>query len=65
MEDKTIKEAIATIKKGKKRKFSQTIDLIINLRNLDLKNPEHQKLVSNLIDTTLDRIEERWKDTYH
>lgn len=35
-------EAIKKIKEGEKRKFSQTVDLIINLRNIDLKKPENK-----------------------
>lgn len=35
-------EAIAKAREGEKRKFSQTFDLIINLRNIDLKKPENK-----------------------
>ncbi|MEM3374526.1 MAG: 50S ribosomal protein L1 [Candidatus Woesearchaeota archaeon] len=42
MEDKIIKEAISKLKESPKRNFKQTIDLIINLKGLDLKKPEHQ-----------------------
>ncbi|MEM2131177.1 MAG: 50S ribosomal protein L1 [Candidatus Woesearchaeota archaeon] len=42
MEDKSIKEAISKLKESPKRNFKQTIDLVINLKGLDLKKPEHQ-----------------------
>jgi len=42
MDEKKLKESISNLKKEKKRKFKQTVDLIINLKNLDLKKPEHQ-----------------------
>ena len=35
-------EAITELNKLEKRKFSQTYDLIVNLRNIDLKNPENK-----------------------
>ena len=35
-------EAIKKVREGEKRKFSQTVDLIINLRNIDLKKPENK-----------------------
>lgn len=35
-------EAIAKAREGEKRKFSQTFDLIVNLRNIDLKKPENK-----------------------
>ncbi|MBI4174363.1 MAG: hypothetical protein HY517_01860, partial [Candidatus Aenigmarchaeota archaeon] len=35
-------EAIAKARDGEKRKFSQTFDLIVNLRNIDLKKPENK-----------------------
>jgi len=37
-----IEEAIEKLKAEKKRKFNQTYDLIINLKNIDLKNPENR-----------------------
>ncbi len=37
-----IDEAIKKIKESKKRKFAQTVDLIINIRNIDLKKPENK-----------------------
>jgi len=42
MDDEKIKEAVKKLKESKKRNFKQTVDLIINLRGLDLKKPEHQ-----------------------
>lgn len=43
MQKETIKKAIEEIKKtSEKRNFTQTYDLIINLKGLDLKKPEHQ-----------------------
>jgi len=40
------KQASESLKRAKeisnKRNFKQSIDLIINLKGLDLKNPEHQ-----------------------
>lgn len=43
MDDNNLKQAIAGIKSAEsKRKFKQTVDIIINLRGLDLKNPSHQ-----------------------
>jgi large subunit ribosomal protein L1 len=42
MDEKTLKQTISKLKESKKRNFKQTIDLIINLKNLDLKKPEHQ-----------------------
>ena len=42
MDEKILKETISKLKESKKRNFKQTIDLIINLKNLDLKKPEHQ-----------------------
>lgn len=37
-----LEDAIKKIREGEKRKFSQTIDLIVNLRNIDLKKPENK-----------------------
>lgn len=43
IDEKTIKETIKQLKESsKKRNFTQTYDLIVNLKNLDLKKPEHQ-----------------------
>jgi large subunit ribosomal protein L1 len=41
MDDKNLKEALTKAKESK-RNFKQTFDLIINLKDLDLKKPEHQ-----------------------
>ena len=43
MEDKKINEAIKAIKsESKKRNFTQKIDAVFVLKDLDLKKPEHQ-----------------------
>jgi large subunit ribosomal protein L1 len=43
-----VEEAIKQLRESKKRKFSQTFDLIINLGNIDLKKPEN-KFSKNVI----------------
>ncbi|KHO47545.1 MAG: large subunit ribosomal protein L1 [archaeon GW2011_AR5] len=35
-------DAIVKAREGEKRKFSQTFDLIVNIRNIDLKKPENK-----------------------
>lgn len=43
MDKKAIEKAVEEAKKNsKQRKFKQTVELIINLKELDLKKPEHQ-----------------------
>lgn len=43
MEKAKIKEAITALRTEEhKRKFSQTVDLVVNLQGLDMKKPEHQ-----------------------
>ena len=42
MKDTDIKQAIKEARTSKKRKFNQTFDLIINLKSLNMKNPDHQ-----------------------
>lgn len=43
MDKKAIEKAVEEAKKNsKKREFKQTVDLIINLKDLDLKQTEHQ-----------------------
>lgn len=43
MDKKTVLEAVKNLKASeKKRKFSQSIDIIVNLKDLDLKKPEEQ-----------------------
>ena len=43
MDKKSIAEAIKKIKsETSKRKFNQSVDMIINLKDLNLKNPEDQ-----------------------
>ncbi len=37
-----LEEAINRIKEGKKRNFLQTIDLIVNVKDIDLKNPQNR-----------------------
>ncbi len=46
MKEKTtglkLEDAIKKLREGEKRKFNQSVDLIINLRNIDLKKPENK-----------------------
>ncbi|MBN2368666.1 50S ribosomal protein L1 [Candidatus Woesearchaeota archaeon] len=42
MDETKLKEAISKLKESSKRNFEQKVDLVINLKNLDLKNPDHQ-----------------------
>ncbi|MFH1181408.1 MAG: 50S ribosomal protein L1 [Candidatus Woesearchaeota archaeon] len=42
MEKKEILESLKKARESKARKFKQKIDLVINLKDLDLKKPEHQ-----------------------
>ncbi|MBL7160068.1 MAG: 50S ribosomal protein L1 [Candidatus Aenigmarchaeota archaeon] len=42
MEREKIIEAIKKARDGKERKFKQTLDLVINLKGLDLKKPENR-----------------------
>ncbi|MBU0536499.1 MAG: 50S ribosomal protein L1 [Nanoarchaeota archaeon] len=43
VDEKTIKETITQLKESsKKRNFAQSFDLIVNLKNLDLKKPDQQ-----------------------
>ncbi len=41
MEKQHIIEALAKVKEGQKRNFKQTVELIINFKDLDLKKPEN------------------------
>jgi len=41
MEKQQVLEALAKAKEGQKRNFKQTVDLIINFKDLDLKKPEN------------------------
>ena len=41
MNKQQVEKAITELKKGPKRNFSQSYDLIINLRNLDLKKTDN------------------------
>ena len=42
MDKETVKKILEELKKSQKRNFKQTVDLIIVLKNLDLKKPEEQ-----------------------
>lgn len=42
MDKKQFIAAIAKLRQSPKREFKQTVELIMNLRGLDLKKPEHQ-----------------------
>ncbi|MBS3050579.1 MAG: 50S ribosomal protein L1 [Candidatus Aenigmarchaeota archaeon] len=37
-----LEDGIVKAREGEKRKFSQTFDLIVNIRNIDLKKPENK-----------------------
>ena len=41
-----LKETLAELRKGKERKFEQSIDLIINLKNVDLKRDQINIIVN-------------------
>ena len=54
MELKHIKKKIEEVRKNsKKRNFEQTFDLVFNLQNLDLKNPENKIDVGILLKTKI------------
>ena len=42
MDKKDFENTIKKLRENKKRKFSQSVDLIINLQQIDLKNPDHK-----------------------
>ncbi len=42
MDRKDIQKALAVVKSSPQRKFKQTYDLVVNLKGLNLKQPEHQ-----------------------
>ena len=42
MDEKKLKESVSKLHESNKRNFKQTVDLVINLKGLDLKKPEHQ-----------------------
>lgn len=42
MEKKSILEALQKLREGKKRSFSQSVDLIVNLKDVDLKKTDQQ-----------------------
>ena len=46
MQHKKLKEALEEIRKGEERKFDQTLDLIINLRAIDLKRDQVNFIVN-------------------
>lgn len=56
MDKEKLEKALKELREGsKKRKFSQGVDLIINLKNLDLKKPEnHVELYINLLNKKKD-----------
>ena len=69
MNKQQILEALKKAREGsKKRNFSQSIDIIFNLKDLDLKKPDHhslayiQRLLSMEVDgdSSLLDIAERW-----
>lgn len=54
MDLKTIEAKIKEVRMAsKKRNFTQTFDLIINLQNIDLKKPEHKVDVGVVLETNL------------
>ena len=54
MDKKNIVEKIKKIRSdSKKRGFTQTFDLIVNLQNLDLKKPEHKVDTSIVLDNQI------------
>jgi large subunit ribosomal protein L1 len=42
MDEKKLKDAVSKLKDSEKKNFKQKVDIILNLRGLDLKKPEHQ-----------------------
>ncbi len=42
MDKNQLTEALKTLRAGKERKFKQTVELIVNLKDLNLKNPDDQ-----------------------
>jgi len=49
MDQKTVLEALKKVKSDKKRNFKQSVDLIISLKDLDLKKPDqHVDFFANL-----------------
>src|SRR3989344_6848836 len=46
MENKSLKEALAELKKERKRKFDQSVDLIINLKGIDMKRDQLNIIVN-------------------
>jgi len=56
-EDNVLEEINKIIKEGKKRRYKQSVELIINLRNIDMKNP------SNRMDQTIALPEGKGKES--
>jgi len=54
MEKENILKALAELRKEKKRKFSQTVELIINLKNFDIKK-QNVNIVVNVPNKVKDR----------
>jgi|SRR3989338_4503633 len=54
MENKSLKEALAELKKEKKRKFDQSVDLVINLKGIDLKRDQ-----LNIVATMPHKVKEK------
>ncbi|MCM2326164.1 MAG: 50S ribosomal protein L1 [Candidatus Woesearchaeota archaeon] len=42
MDEKRLFDAVKELRTSEKKNFKQTVDLIVNLKGLDLKNPDHQ-----------------------
>ncbi len=55
MNDKELTQAIETLKKDSQRKFKQSFDLIVSLKDLNLKNPEEQVEFFTQVHSTLGR----------
>ena len=54
MNEKSIIEKIGNLRKNsKKRNFTQTFDLIINLKNFDLKNPSNKLDLGVLLNSNI------------
>ena len=49
MNKKQVLEALGKLREvNEKRKFSQTVDLVINLRGIDIKKPEQKHLLRTI-----------------
>ncbi len=56
MDEQTILKVLEEVKKTPKRKFTQSVDLVVNLQNIDFKNP------ANRVDIKVMLPEKRGKD---